>query len=513
MGTTSNNFCNIDIIDKYVYDTDVDFLIKIKQEITYKNKKTLDKHIDIHNWMINNPKYIDYVKKCLKIEFDFFFKNHVYDISYEVKNCFEGIIKSKKDFTSINVRTFVINNNLFDKIYGEYIKTTHLQIHKYNIDEVDFLHSLEHFKSKIINIQITVDNQITLQRIIEDVVNDLNILDNKNLCNDLKTSHHTNKDHLLSKSFIDSDHIVNTYKSFNNDMEPSVYQINSILNKINDKDFVLQLILSESLDDKLASLYHVEKHFYHVFNRSISIFEAIKYYKDYDNSITYFEKIKCKYDEIVLIARHLYKIYLNIEFDENGFLKTFCKFFDLTDPKAIENIMIDKLLLRPEYEQNMRQIIKTNYKTSYNTDINIHDIQHLFTIIVKSKLHLEDENIHKIMNKIKTETDNFINKINHIFNTILKRDADDDEIILYLSNFRDESIDVKQNEYILTNNLYESLEYHEVLKQIICEILDEHNKPKKPSNIFNCLKLILDTKDNDIKRSKQKITDLIILIV
>ena len=385
-----------------------------------------------------------------------------------------------------------------------------MQIHKYNIDEVDFLHLLEHFKSKIINIQITIDNQITLQRIIEDVVNDLNVLDNKKLCNDFNTSQDTNNKHLLSKTSIDSEHIVNTYKSFNNDMEPSIYQINSILNKINDKDFVLQLIISESLDDKLALLYHMEKQFYHVFNRSISIFEAIKYYKDYDNSITYFEQIKCRYDEILLIARHLYKIYLNIEFDENGFLKTFGKFFDLKNPKAIENIMIDKLLLRSEYEQNMRQIIKTNYKTSYNTDINIHDIQHLFTIIVKSKLHLEDENIHKVMNKIKTETDNFINKINQIFKTILKRDADDDELILYLSTFRDESIDVKQNEYLLTNNLYESLEYHEILKHIICDILDEHKKPKKPSNIFNCLKFILDTQDNDIKRSKQKITDLII---
>lgn len=254
----------------------------------------------------------------------------------------------------------------------------------------------------------------------------------------------------------------------------------------------------------------MEKHFYSVFNRSISIFEAIKYYKDYDNSITYFEKIKCRYDQVLLIARHLYKIYLNIEFDENDFLKTYCKFFDLKNTKAIENIMIDKLLLRPEYEQNMRQIIKTNYKTSYNTEINIHDIQHLFAIIVKYKLHLEDENIDKIMNKIKTETDNFINKINQIFNTILKRDADDDELIFYLSTFRDESIDVKQNEYLLINDLYESLEYHEILKHIICEILDEHKKPKKPSNIFNCLKFILDTKDNDIKRSKEKITDLII---
>ena len=510
MGITSNNLCNIDIIDKYVYNTDVEFLIKIKQEITHRNKTTLNKHIDIHNWMTNNPRYIDYVKKCLQIEFEFFFKNHVYDISYEVKKCFEEIIKSKKEFTYIHVRTFVMNNILFDKVYGEYIKTTHLIIHKYNIGEVDFLHLLNHVKSKIINIQITTDNQITLQHIIEDVVNDLNILDNKHLYNDLKTSQDTKKKHLLSKSCIDSEHIVNTYKSFNNDIEPSVYQINSISNKINDKDFVLQLVLSESLDDKLALLYHMEKHFYSVFNRSISIFEAIKYYKDYDNSITYFEKIKCRYDQVLLIARHLYKIYLNIEFDENDFLKTYCKFFDLKNTKAIENIMIDKLLLRPEYEQNMRQIIKTNYKTSYNTEINIHDIQHLFAIIVKYKLHLEDENIDKIMNKIKTETDNFINKINQIFNTILKRDADDDELIFYLSTFRDESIDVKQNEYLLINDLYESLEYHEILKHIICEILDEHKKPKKPSNIFNCLKFILDTKDNDIKRSKEKITDLII---
>ena len=108
----------------------------------------------------------------------------------------------------------------------------------------------------------------------------------------------------------------------------------------------------------------------------------------------------------------------------------------------------------------------------------------------------------------------YCSKINEIYDKILHRVADDDEIIQNIKLFRSDNKNTKNKEtkntevYLMTK-LYDSLEYNEIVKEYICKTLDQIKVKRKPSHVYMLLKLVLENSDSSIKRNINKIEELV----
>ena len=98
-----------------------------------------------------------------------------------------------------------------------------------------------------------------------------------------------------------------------------------------------------------------------------------------------------------------------------------------------------------------------------------------------------------------------MSKIHTVFNNILLRDAEHSEIEEYIDYFRSNHNESLKPEIKLENELYESLEYHDILKDIINKYGAKINKDFTKSNVFTMLQYLLKLDDIYIKRDSQKI--------
>ena len=305
---------------------------------------------------------------------------------------------------------------------------------------------------------------------------------------------------------------IDEYKRYHR-MEPTIEEINQIMNKMKNDKYIFTLLMSEIDNNNLLILHEMENKFYKVYDRSITIFESIQYHKKFDNTIEFFKKQKICHDEYTSMGKNLYKIYLNKEFDEMEFIKTFCHYYGM-NTEEFEEIMILNLIDRSEYEESMKSNITIMYKESYNISINVHDLQYIYEVIYHIKLDLTNDKLITVVNEKKNETDMYCSKINEIYDKILHRVADDDEIIQNIKLFRSDNKNTKNKEtkntevYLMTK-LYDSLEYNEIVKEYICKTLDQIKVKRKPSHVYMLLKLVLENSDSSIKRNINKIEELV----
>ena len=545
----SNDLFSIDIINSFIYKEDEDIIKDLKysfQKFMTNNKKS---KIQVKNWLFNNMKYIEYLRSCLLKEFTLLLdeKKMINEIEKEIKFFFGKKLNVQSKITRNVVLEYVINSDSFNNTYYDLIKSLYEDEYGLSINDMDLDFLFDKFKShcKLItkdhNITQTFDilknivesynlcdNVIRMSKYTKDSMNTIetddtyNVMDNAiqsdnadNAIIDKSKSDNIDKSKSNSNSKNKSANtvtienrkwMISEYKKYST-KEPTIDDITKIVTKMNDKKTVFHLIVSNMLNNPLIVLNEMETHFFDVFKRSITIFESIKYYNEYDNTIQYFVNKKKYYDDLCVIAINLYKIYMNKIFDENEFLKTFYVHLG-THINDFEKIIIDELILRDDYRCNIENKIKSFYKESYNIEINDYDLKYIFKVIHDKKLNINDEHILKILHDKKLETDTFIEKINDVYNMILCRKADEDEIIIKLEDFRC-TTDINQDEMILMNELYNSLEFNEILKSNICNIFDKIQVKKKPSMIYNILEIVLKNEDQTLRRDLSKLETFI----
>lgn len=295
-------------------------------------------------------------------------------------------------------------------------------------------------------------------------------------------------------------------------IEPCLRTVTEFQDFMKCKKNIIDLYFHDKYTDYSKSSFDVIDIFYNIFNRDITVFEFIKYFSyfsDYEEDMS--KKIKDyhhNFDKKYNIIFSVYNDFLNKKIDYNAFVKNYLYLIDKSDSE-FRNAIIAKIVEYSSYDFVMKDKIKKIYTNTYTTEISNLDLLYFYHKVHNEKYSLIDEKLPQMITSLKEETDMYVSKINTVSNKILLRDAEHSEIEEYIDYFRNNHDDNLKPEIKLENELFESLEYHDILKDIINEYGKKMNKKLTKSNVFTMLQYLLKLDDIYIKRDSQKIFNIL----
>ena len=249
--------------------------------------------------------------------------------------------------------------------------------------------------------------------------------------------------------------------------------------------------------------------FFSIFNRDITSFEMIKYYDTFtqgDESETdqhirrYHENFTIKFGKVVTI----FKDFLSEPLDYFEFVKRYIDYMEEDDTNYDETI-IDIVIGYDSYQNVMHDQIRSVYKSTFDRNITDHDMNYFYEQAHNDRLSIVCESLPIIVSTLKKETDEYIATIHAIMTRVLNRKADLTEEVTYIDYFRHKPSNLKPD-IRLENELYESLEYHDVLKEAIANQF-AGDKQLGRSELFKMLTHILKVPDKMLKRDARAVFD------
>lgn len=399
-------------------------------------------------------------------------------------------MKYQKGFNRYDIETFIKEEPCFNDHYREVIKNLHSFYYSGNINDDKMNLVLNQFKE----IDFINTNSQLLKRKMEQIVFD-----------SFQKSNKTNTSTFVLDNY--KQYFVDTFvKTF--DREPDVNDLVCFNRFFENKDTLVDMYFSNRYQKKSSFTTNIIDCFSQTFNRDISVYEYVRYYDIFSDDVEY--NIK-EYHQNFLkkygIMSNIFTTYLDKSTNHTEFIHLYLDYVELDEQEFMDKI-IDLTIKYETYEIVMKEKIKTIYKSSFNTNISIIDLEYFFKQVQNEKLSLMDECLPKSVTLLKEETDTFENTMKSKFNIILQRDPDRSEMDIYIEYFRQVEDDKLRPEITLENELYESLEYHDIVKQIIITIIQEKTKqtPNK-SIVFKHLSNILHSNDSKMKRNIDMIKD------
>lgn len=393
-------------------------------------------------------------------------------------------MKSQKGFNRYDIETFLKEESCFNDHYREVIKNLHSFYYSGNINEDKMNTVLNQFKE----IDFINTNSQLLKRKMEQIVFDSFQKTNKTISSSTKLEDY-------KQYFVDK-----FGKTF--DREPDVNDLVCFNRFFENKETLVDMYLSNKYQKKSTFTTSIIDCFSQTFNRDISVYEYVKYYDFFSDNVEY--NIK-EYHKNFLkkygIMSNIFSTYLDKSTNHTEFIHLYLDYVELDDQEFMDKI-IDLTIKYETYEIVMKEKIKTIYKSSFNTNISIIDLEYFFKQVRNEKLSLMDECLPKSVTLLKEETETFENTMRSKFKIILQRDPDRSEMDIYIEYFREVDDNNLRPEITLENELYESLEYHDIVKQIIITIFQDKTKlvPNK-SIVFKHLSNILHSTDSSTKRN------------
>ena len=249
--------------------------------------------------------------------------------------------------------------------------------------------------------------------------------------------------------------------------------------------------------------------FLELFDREMTVFE----YKMFSNldfvncdiktCITEYHAI---FNEKYKVATNLYRLYFDDQLDHHIFCRSFLDYVNCSQDEFCRNV-INCMIQTDKYINVMNLKIASIYKKNYETVISEIDSVYFFSEIIKKKLHLEDEELPQTISQLKNQTDEHLNTLNNVFQKVLQRDADVFEKDQYIYYFRD-GYDMSGNKQVsdsrykasllIEHELYESMEYQDVLKDWLKESLQMKNH----SILYKIMLYITKLDETELIRNK-----------
>lgn len=395
--------------------------------------------------------------------------------------------KEKKGFSKRDIELFIKEQNEFEMYYADVIKRLYDFYFTNEISDENLSLCLTQIKS--LNFIHNTNIEKKIESIIYKLVDKTKVINNK-------------------ETFIHDEHkqyFIDLYKQ-NFKQEPKHKDLLEVNNFLKNKQNIIDLYFESRYNNNSVFYIQIVNMFYKVFNRDITVFEYVKYYDTFsqnsDTQITqYYEIFMSKFN----IVLNIYSNYINSKIDHINFIKNFLDLINLDDVE-FELKIIDIVVDYDLYKQEMYKKIETIYMNMYDKNIIELDKKYFFKTIHSKKVNLIDDSLPKKITELKDETDNFENTINESFQKVLQRCADRSEMDMYIEYFRypTDHINAKVK---LEDALYESLEYHDVLKHIIMDICKECKLNK--SLLFSKLNIILNLEDKLLKRNKNELVKFI----
>lgn len=236
------------------------------------------------------------------------------------------------------------------------------------------------------------------------------------------------------------------------------------------------------------------------------IYQYIDYNNPLMNELSNF--INNIYDKQLTTYQHInqiYQEYLLMSLDMNTY---FNKYLVLIENTKYKTILIDKFINCNIYKQNIYNLINKIFMEYYEITLDKADIEYIFDIIYNKKLpSIETEDLRNIIANFKLDTDKHYDITLKVYQQVLERHPDINEIYYYKHLFR-QNQDIDKSTTTLYDNLYNNIEYNEILKNHIKILYKKiHSKDILPSILYKILNNICN--DNDIKKDTNLIENYI----
>jgi hypothetical protein len=290
-------------------------------------------------------------------------------------------------------------------------------------------------------------------------------------------------------------------KKFN--QPPSLEVIDSFNTFFQNKENVINVFFENKYNNCSVFYTNIVNTFLKVFQRDITVFEYVKYYSAFSDD--HEQKIKqyhILYNQKFQIVNNIFDQYINSKIDDSTFIHRFLDIIHLDD-KSFHTQIIEKVVDYDEYTTVMCDLIDQIYYNTFDKKISKLDRTYFFNKVYQKKHSLVDDHLSKLITALKDETDSFEQTIERIFDTILQRTPERVEVDHYIDYFRCPKDNIQPN-IKLEDELYESLEYHDILKAFLS---DKYSTNK--SELYKMLRYILNLSDPLVKRDHQKIQQAI----
>jgi len=446
------------------------------------------------------------------------------NISLRSANIFENYILNSKEYRQRiyndvhRIYSKLIDTNMQENVFAEFMTVYGGQVGRVLIDDKlieSFIRSLPVFSQKYTSVISQIYKYVNDTPITQDILDTylstfknnveytIDQLNDDILKGRLSVSTNANKDvNIVAK-------IKNKWNELHKGM-PSSNDINTVLARLGSHDDILQaLIMSYNVYNNRFATY-LESEFDTINGRPMHVKEFLKYYPLLSNTphnelSDKLQIIHNKYVHDRDIVADLYKKYTRYQIKEREFIE---KYLYVVDNAQYSDIVIDELTHKLEYRSEMYGVIRKIYSNLFGTTIVEDDLEYTFEIIQQNKCELSSPSITELVSGIKKETDEFLQRMTSIFDKLLQRTPDENEQVLYKKKYRDEH-DVSGTDDAIYEIIYNSLEYHDILKQHIRRVYKKHtNKDPMPSTLFNVLQKALSA-SGDVIRNLDKLAEFV----
>jgi hypothetical protein len=273
--------------------------------------------------------------------------------------------------------------------------------------------------------------------------------------------------------------------------EPADYEVSRVVDSLHNPSECMTAIIFGHNQFKNELLQVLIDTFASIFKRELFVEEFLKYYgqmnalrhQTREDLVKWLEEVHVRHTEAFDMARKLYSDYREEKLGELAHVK---RYLYTMDDEAYERILVDECLATPVYGEKMRRLLENLYEQSYNEKVPDDDLEHMFREVQRERCHMKSLQLQTMVTDLKAQTDDYLKSLHDIYHRVLERDPDPLECVKYKALYRTEERDV--TEIQINDDLYESLEYHDIVKGKLKAAYELKNgKPPLPSQLYACL--------------------------
>jgi hypothetical protein len=188
--------------------------------------------------------------------------------------------------------------------------------------------------------------------------------------------------------------------------------------------------------------------------------------------------------------------YLDRHLTEVEFIKSYIQGFDVDD--FVATLKRD-IIASQDYAFKMKERLCDLYEQLYDDAMDDDEVRFLFERIKNKEYELFDDSLNNEIVEFKGEADVFAERLYKIFMETYEREPDEHELAKYIKVYRNnEATEKSVIDDDIIEELQDSLEYHDVIKNKIKKLYANSHDGKlpSPSIVYKVLKQILEDKSS-----------------
>lgn len=222
----------------------------------------------------------------------------------------------------------------------------------------------------------------------------------------------------------------------------------------------------------------------------IDIYEFLRYYHQFDGSPGEpgtLERVRKQVNESYYKTKTVNANYLRRDVSREWFTE---RYIMVHDKEGFVDALIDEIVGGQEYEAVMQEEIARQHRRLFDRALHEDDEQHVLQTLARDRATLVGDGVSTAVAHVVDELDRIRGAVQNVYRSVLKREPDEIEIRENVAGFRggDAALAMER----LSAGLFATLEYHEILREIIAaEFSDAHGRAPNRGEVYRALAIVL----------------------